>query len=328
MEQRTDLVSIVLLACNGERYIQECARSIAAQSYHNLEIIVIDNGSTDGSIQRLKRSFPGWSYIEHGKNLGFAAGMDSGLKMARGAYVVPLNQDVYLDKDFISKCVEIMKSLPQAGALGAMEYKWVEGKLTNELRALGPALFLRLRFQGLWLKIGNSLVETFGVNGSFPFLRRQALTEIEQIDGHIYDPAFFSGWEDLDLWWRMQLRGWQCYATPAAKAWHVGSSFAEEKQTFISKPPHYQSWVMRNRWFVILKNLPGPLLLMLSPVLLACEVGLPFYLLLRSPRTLGAWIGSWQEIARSFPNIRLKRGLIQRSRRIPLKPVIRWFKGI
>ena len=322
------LVSIVLLVYNGKRYIQDCALSIKNQNYNNLEIIVVDNGSQDGSFRALRGSFPNWSYIEHSKNLGFAAGMNSGLGIARGEYVVALNQDVYLDKNFVSKCVDIMKSLPQAGALGVMEYKWADGKLTDELRSVGPALFLRLRFKGICLKIENSLVSSFGVTGSFPFLRRKALIEMEQIDGHIYDPAFFSGWEDLDLWWRMQLRGWQCYATQETKAWHAGSSFADEKQSFISKSTQYQRWIMRNRWLVIFKDLPLPLLFMLSPLLIVLEFGLLFYLLLRSPRTLAAWIGSWKDLVSSFPNILLKRSLIQRSRKIPLRQIIGWFKGI
>ncbi len=325
---RIPWVSIVLLVYNGERYLHECARSVANQRYRNLEIIVVDNGSTDGALYSLRDSFQDWIYIEHKENLGFAAGMNSGLEIARGDYVIPLNQDVYLDEGFVDKCVNIMQSLPKAGALGAMEYKWTAGKLADELRSPGPALFLRFRIQGVSLKIDTPTASSFGVNGSFPFLRRETLVELKRLDGHIYDPAFFSGWEDQDLWWRMQLRGWECYATQETKAWHVGSSFANEKQSFISKPTQYQKWIMRNRWLVILKNLPLPLLLMLSPLLLAFESGLPFYLLLRSPRSLDAWLRSWQEILVSLPSIWSKRRIIQQSRRVRLRHVIGWFRGV
>jgi len=324
----TPLVSIVLLVYNGEKYIQECAFAVKAQIYSHIEVVVVDNASTDRGMQILKSTYPNWIYIQHKDNLGFAAGMNSGLEIARGDYVVPLNQDVYLDCNFIDKCVNIMEALPGAGALGAEEYLWENGKRTDELRTLGSALFLRLRIKGVWLKIVAPVAASFGVNGSFPFLRREALFELKTRDGHVYDPAFFSGWEDMDLWWRMQLRGWECFATRETKAWHVGSSFDAEKQSFLQKSTFYQCWVMRNRWFLILKNIPLFLLLFLSPLLLLLEFILPFYFLLRSPRSLRAWLNSWREIIMSLPAIFEKRRIIQRDRKLSSLQIMRWFKAI
>ena len=322
------LVSIVLLNCNGEKYIQECAFSVKSQSYSELEVVVVDNGSIDRSMQILKSTYPNWIYIQHKDNIGFAAGMNSGLEIARGDYIVLLGVDVYLDKDFVDKCVSIMATLTRAGALGADEYLWKSGKLTDELRLPGPALFLRFSIKGISCKIGTPIAPSFGVTGSFPFLRREMLDEIKRLDGHIFDPAFFTGWEDQDLWWRIQLRGWECYATQETKAWHVGSSFSDEKQSFIDKSTHYQSWIMRNRWFVIMKNIPTPLLILLSPLLLVLEFVLPFYFLFRSPRSLSAWVGSWREILVSIPSIFEKRRIIQKSRQLSLFHIVKWFKGI
>jgi len=321
------LVSIVLLAYNGKRYLDDCALSIARQDYHNIEIVVVNNGSTDGSVQTLRDTYPQWNYVVHENNLGFSAGMNSGLASARGDYLVFLNQDVYLDESFVSCGVRILESLPDAGALGALEYKWADGERTEHLRSTGPALFLRLRIQGVWLMTDSPVSRCFGVNGSFPLLRREALAELERLDGHCFDPAFFSGWEDQDLWWRMQLRGWSCYATQKTKAWHVGSGSAGEKESFLSKSPRYQRSILRNRWFVILKNIPLPLLIFVSPLLLTLEIGLPFYLLLRSPGTLASWVGGWQDVARSLGSIRAKRAAIQDTRKLPLRVVVRWFKG-
>jgi len=322
------LVSIVLLAYNGKRYIHECAYAIANQSYKNVEIIVVDNGSTDGSVHALKTSFPNWVYIDHKDNIGFTGGMNSGIESAKGDYIVPLGVDVYLNKDFVDNCVRIMKTRPKVGALGANEYKWINGQLTEELRMPGPAYFNRFRIKGVTCKIDTPIAPSFGVTGSFPFLRRKALIEIKRLDGHIYDPVFFCGWDDIDLWWRMQLRGWECYATTETKAWHVGSSYDNEKQSFIAKSTHYQSWIMRNRWFLILKNIPSLLLLLLSPILLVHEIALPFYFLFRSPRTLRAWHSSWREIRVSLPAIYAKRCLIQKSRKVQLSQIMRWFRGI
>jgi GT2 family glycosyltransferase len=322
------LVSIILLNYNGDKYIHSCAKSIAEQTYVNIEVIVIDNGCTDGSMETLKAAFPYWTYIQYVDNIGFAAGMNSGFDVARGDYVVPLNQDVYLDKNFVNRCVAIMETRPKAGALSADEYKWSNGQLTDKLRSPGPAYYNRLRIKGVSVEINDPTVPSFGFCGSFPFLRRKMLEELLILDDHIYDPAFFSGWEDIDLWWRMQLRGWECYATRETKAWHVGSSFDGEKQSFITKSAHYQSWIMRNRWFVILKDIPLPLLLLLSPLLLVQEIVLPFYFLFRSPRTLSAWRRSWREVLVSLPEIYAKRCLIQETRKKRLIDIMRWFRGI
>ena len=327
-QANTPLVSIVLLVYNGEKYIKECAFAIETQSYSHIEVVVVDNGSTDRGIRILRSMYPNWIYVQHDNNLGFAAGMNSGIEITRGDYVIPLNQDVYLVSNFIDKCVKFMATLPIAGALGGEEYLWKGGKLTDILRSPGPALFLRFRIKGISFKIDAPIVQSFGVNGSFPFLRREMLVELQKLDGHVYDPAFFSGWEDQDLWWRMQLRGWECYATRETKAWHVGSSYDDEKQSFVAKSTQYQKWVMRNRWFVILKNIPIFVLLLLSPLLLLMELFLPFYFLFRTPRSCWAWLESWKEIIISLKIIFEKRHIIQKSRTLSSFQIMRWFKRI
>jgi len=125
----------------------------------------------------------------------------------------------------------------------------------------------------------------------------------------------------------MQLRGWECYATTETRAWHSGSSF-DEKRSFIAKSTNYQSWIIRNRWFTILKNIPLPVLLFMSPLLLFFELILPFYFLCRSPRSLRAWFKSWRDIILSLPSICAKRRIIQQSRRVPVRHIVKWFKGI
>lgn len=332
MANRSDavqpLVSIIILVWNGEKYIRYCAKSIEEQTYNNIEVIVVDNASIDNSTEILKCMYPKWVFIQHRNNIGFAAGMNSGLELSKGKYVIPLNQDVFLNNFFVEKSVSIMETLTRTGALGAVEYLWEGNKFTDKLRSPGPALFLRLRIKGIASAIQSSISRSFGVNGSFPFLRREALVELKKLDGHIYDADFFSGWEDVDLYCRIQLRGWECYATQETKAWHVGSSFDEEKQSFFAKSTFYQGWVMRNRWFVILKNLPLFVFLFLSPLLLLLEFVLPFYLLCRSPRTLRVWLNSWKEIFVSFSSICAKRRIIQNSRKISYFQIMRWFKGI
>lgn len=321
------LVSIVILLHNGKRDIRDCAHAVANQTYPEIEVIVVDNGSTDDSLQLLKTTFSNWRYIRHGENIGFSAGMNSGFDIARGDYVIPLNQDIYLAENFVEKCLSIMKTRPKAGAISADEYQWTNGQLTETLRLPGPAYFIRWYMRAVSVKINAPVAPSFGFVGSFPLLRREMLEELQRLDGCMYDPAFFSGWEETDIWWRMQLRGWECYATRETRAWHVGSSF-DDKQSFITKSTNYQGWIMRNRWFTILKNTPLPVLLFQSPLLLLVESIIPFYFLCRSPRSLRAWLNSWREIILSLSSICAKRRIIQQSRRVPARQIVKWFKGI
>src|ERR1035438_1504450 len=85
------LVSVILLNWNGERHVHRCLEHVAAQTYSPIEVIVVDNGSSDGSIQKIKAQYPDHLYVENARNLGFATGMNQGFRVARGEYVLPLN---------------------------------------------------------------------------------------------------------------------------------------------------------------------------------------------------------------------------------------------
>ena len=86
------LVSIILLNWNGDKYIYKCIEYLMDQTYNPLEIIIVDNGSTDGSIQKVMKQYPDFKYILNEKNLGFSAGMNQGIIASRGKYLIPLNQ--------------------------------------------------------------------------------------------------------------------------------------------------------------------------------------------------------------------------------------------
>jgi len=291
-----------------------------------MELIVIDNGSTDGSIQRIRQDHPELVVLGNHKNVGYAAGMNRGIRACRGEYVIPLNQDVCLESNFVALCVERMAQDPSLGAIGGRVYSWLGDQLTYEIRnGEGEQFLLRKRFQGYGSHKVDAETWSFAAAGSFPFLRRQMLEDIRETSGYYYDESFITGWEDMDLFFRMHLRGWHCIFLPSAFGWHVGSGSVGAKDRFLSKGLNYQIRILRNRYFTIFKNLPAPTMLWLSPYLLITEAALIPYFLLRSPKTILGLFVAWTQFSFELPRLLRKRRRIQQSLRAPKNYLNRFF---
>ena len=306
------LVSIILLNWNGDSHVHRCIEHLVSQSYSPLEVIVVDNGSVDGSIETIKRNHPQFAYVENSNNLGFAVGMNQGILASEGQYVIPLNQDVCMDRELVQKCVARAEADLSIGAIGGRVFSWVGDDLTNTLRrGEGERYMMRRRFQG----DGGNFVEgeclTWGVSSSLPFLRRTMLEDLRSISGHYYDPSFVTGWEDGDLYFRMHLRGW--------KALFLSIGFWLARWLRISQRERIRSsvksWIIkpessRNRYFTIVKDLPPRIFLWLLPYLLTTEVAIIPYFAFRSPKSLIALVRAWKQVLEQMPLLLDKRAKI------------------
>lgn len=311
------LVSIAVLNWNGGEHVKRCLEHVIAQDYGPIEVIVVDNGSIDDSLKRMKAVHPEFVYIENQKNRGYAVGMNQGIEASHGDFIVPLNQDVCLDRTFVSHCVARMKGDSTLGVIGGRVYSWIGNELTNLPRkGEGEQCFMRKRFQSDGGHFTNEPTLTFAPCGSFPFLRRSMLDDLRGTSGYIYDESYETGWEDCDLWFRMQLLGWKCLFFPSAVGWHFGSGSVGGKATFFSKALDYQFRILRNRHYTIIKDLPWRTLLWLLPYLAATELAIIPYFLLRSPKSLLALSGAWWRVMRDLPALLRKRAQIQESKRI------------
>ena len=242
--------------------------------------------------------------------------MNQGFNAAHGDFVVPLNQDVCLDRAFVSECVPRMSEDPTLGAIGGRVFSWIGNELTDQLRVgEGERWTLRKRFQADGGNYADQPTLTFGASGSFPFLRRRMLEDLRETSGCYYDESYETGWEDCDMWFRMQLRGWKCLFLPSAAGWHVGSGSVGGKATFFGKALDYQSRVLRNRHFTIIKDVPWRTFVWLLPYLAATELAMIPYFLLRSPKSLLALFTAWRQVARQLPTLLRKRAQIQSSRK-------------
>lgn len=318
------LVSVIVLNWNGSRYLNQCLDSVLAQSYPSVETILVDNASSDGSWETALSRYAGRiQFLRHGRNVGFAEGMNSGFSRAAGDYLIPLNLDVFLRRDFIENCVQEMERFPEAGIIGGKECLWAGGELTSRIVSQG-GFFLKRRIQGI-TNVRSGDGPCFGAHGSFPFLRREALEDVFQVSGYYYDPKYGTGWEDMDLWFRMHLLGFQCRFLDRAVAWHVGSSSADGNPSFLTKNIDYQRRIIRNRYYLIWKNLTPSLALRLAPSILLGEIAILPYLALLSPRSLVARFLAVLDFMKNHAAVRHDRRRIQGSRKASSRELRRFF---
>ena len=255
----TPLVSVVVLNHNGLRYLDDCLGSLDAQTYHPLEIILIDNGSTDDSANVVRRRHPGVRLFCLPENVGFAAGNNRGFQLAGGAYLANLNNDAIAAPDWVAKLVEAAEANPDYGMFGC---RILLHEFPDRIDKAGHLMYWdgQNKGRGSGEPDGQQFsqaTEIFFPDGCAALYRRSL---VEDIGG--FDENFFAYGDDADLGIRARLRGWKAYYVPDAKVWHHHSGTAGLFS------PQKIFWVERNRFWLTIKSFP-PGLLMLSPLFTA-----------------------------------------------------------
>jgi GT2 family glycosyltransferase len=325
------LVSAVVLNWNGEAFIEECLDSLAAQTYPCLEVIVVDNGSTDGSRAWLRSAWQGrrGRLIELPANLGFAEGNNVGIRAARGAYVVLLNNDAVAD----ARWVESLVGAAEADAAVGMCASRV---LVRGRESLLDSAGLLLSRDGIGR--GRGRLEPDGPayareeeallpSGCAALYRTAMLEEVG-----LFDADFFAYCEDSDLGLRARLAGWRCRYVPAAVVVHRYSGSTSAYSPFKA----FQ--VERNRIWVMLKSFP-PGLLLASVAFTAARYGLQTWGAVRGRGAAGhlarqaPWwsiagvvVRAWMSALRRGPEMWRRRRRLRASHRVPRTEVSVWLR--
>ncbi|HEY3277026.1 MAG TPA: glycosyltransferase family 2 protein [Syntrophorhabdaceae bacterium] len=250
-----DLISVVILNWNGNVFIRGCLDTVLSQDYPNLEVIVVDNGSSDGSQQIIRDEYKRVVLIEIARNLGFGGGNNIGIDRARGKYVLILNNDTEIDMSCVS---EMKRALDRNKGYGACASRIDVMDPPDTIDAAGIAVYpdgLAMG-RGKWEPAANYAreEEVFFASGCCALFKREMLEDIA-IDGEYYDNDFFAYADDTDLGWRAQLRGWRCVYAPAAKCRHLHSATSGYYSAFKAY------LVERNRMWLMVKDFPLPLII-------------------------------------------------------------------
>ena len=255
------LVSVIVLNYNGKKFLQECLESLYRQNYPNIEIIFVDNRSTDDSVFFVKNNFPNAIIVENNKNLGFAQGNNEGIKKANGKYIFVLNNDTKTNRDCIKFLAEALEKNENAGMVAPKIVSIENPKLIDSIGLnIYPDGLARGKGRNE-IDIGqyDKLQESLFPSACAALYKKKMLDEIG-----LFDENFFAYCEDTDLGIRARLAGWQSVAEPKAIVCHHYSGtfgkYSETKAFFTE----------RNHFFVAIKNFPLSLILIL-----------PFYTFLR-----------------------------------------------
>ncbi len=255
-------VSVIVLNWNGRELLEACLRSLAEQDFGDYELIVVDNGSSDGSRDLIARDYPQARLITNSENAGFCRANNQAMAQATGELVVLLNNDAEVMRDFLSR---VAAAADAAGPeVGMFATKILMFDRRNVFDSAGLLVYPDgiCRSRG-WLEkdVGqyDASDEVLAPNGCAAAYRRAMLDDVG-----VFDERYFAYLEDLDLGLRGQLRGWRCRYVPKAVVYHkksMTSGYHSALKAYL---------VERNRIWNAVKLLPLRLLVLS-----------PFYTLLR-----------------------------------------------
>jgi GT2 family glycosyltransferase len=239
---RVPRVGVVVLNWRRPHKIMACLASVEAQDYPSFEIVVVDNGSANGSVVEVRRQFPAVSVIENGRNLGFAAGSNRGIDylMRSGVdYILLLNDDATCGPDLFRRLVALAESEPDIGVLGPTIYYadapgtiiWSAGGAVDRL---GRSRHLRVNEQGDGPLVPVQDVDY--VTGCALLVRRDVVEKVG-----VLDERFFAYWEEVEWCARARAAGFRVVYLPTAHVWHGLQQ--EDRETSRS----YQYLMTRNR---------------------------------------------------------------------------------
>ncbi len=258
------LISVVILNWNGEDFIGKCIDSVRNSSYRNLEIIVVDNASNDRSIEKIL-NFDNITLIKNEKNLGYAAANNIGFSKANGKYVVALNNDIFVEPDWLNDVVRYMEADDSVGIAGCRQMRYGQENVIDGLFHVVDK-YLRISalgsgktYDGELKSVGPGYV--LGVNGGSAVYRK---VTYESLNG--LDDRFFGYYEDADLYMRAFLNGWKTVYVPSAVVKHMGST------SFKKDMNRYYFLLERNRLYFLFKNFPVRILIKFLPLLLYYEL--------------------------------------------------------
>ena len=304
-------VSLILVTWNSARYLPRCLDGIAQQTFRDVELIVVDNGSADDSVAIVRAKFSDATILQNSDNEGFARAVNQGVARASGEFVQLVNPDAFLGPEYVEKLVEAFEQEEIGSATGKL------------LRAEGSGVDskgIRMTRTGRHFDIEEGEErDVFGVSGAAAMHRMSFIRDVTLSDGQFLDEDFFTYREDADVAWRGRLFGWRAVYVPDAVGWHVRTVTPQKRREL---PAFINMHSVKNRFMMRIKNEGLYLALRNAPFELARDLVIIGAVLTVERSSLPAFPWLWRNRKRIFA----KRREIQRRRRISDRALARWFR--
>lgn len=260
-------VTVIIPNWNGKHLLPYCLDSLRRQSFADHEVIVVDNGSTDGSQELIQNAYPEVRLLSLNKNLGFAKACNEGIARSSGKYVALLNNDTEANLEWLEQAVSALEERPDASCVASKILMFDEREIVD---ACGD-YYTPEGFAG---KIGHldsaskfvDRGEVFAASAGAAIYRRSLFEDVG-----VFDEGFFMVYEDVDLSFRAQLQGHKFLFVPTAVVYHhLSSSIGLDSDASV----YYAS---RNIEFVYIKNMPTKLIARYFLLHIAAEIGLLYH---------------------------------------------------
>lgn len=253
------MISVVIPNYNGKHFLKACIESLECQTFRNIEVIVVDNASSDGSIEYLNENYSHVKVIELSTNTGFSPAVNVGIKASRGEYIFLLNNDTEIDSECIAKLYDFIQKDKSIFSVNSKMVQYNNRQLLDdagdEYNIFGWA-FKRGFNQSVHSNVKPRRV--FSCCGGASLYRKSILNEIG-----FFDEAFFAYLEDVDIGYRANCYGYKNYYCPDAIVYHIISgTTGNKKSEFKTKLS------ARNNTYLIYKNMTKIQVIINSPFLI------------------------------------------------------------
>lgn len=316
---------VSIVAYNSARYLGRCLEAVLAQQGVALEIVVVDNASSDDTPRVLELYADRIRLIRNARNVGFAAAQNQAIRASAADWVLTLNPDVLLRPGFIRRLLEAGERDPGAGSVCGKLLSIGPGfqpLATRLIDSTGIYFTPEMRhFDRGWHEPDGPRFSrpeyVFGASAAAALYRRAMIDDIS-VDGHFFDPDFFCYREDADVAWRAQLLGWRCIYTPSATAYHVRTFVPGDRR---SVSPAMNMHSVKNRFLMRIKNATPGLYKRHWLAMTARDFLVLAGCALIEQRSLGAF----PRLAACLPRALRSRRAIMSRRRVDDRALAPWF---
>jgi GT2 family glycosyltransferase len=302
-------ISIVIVSWNGRQYLEACLNAVAAQEGVAAEVILVDNASTDGTVEYVRERFPWVRLVALAENRGFAGGNNAGVREARGRLVALLNNDTVADSGWLRA---LERGLDERAGFALAASRIVYMHDPGVIDSAGDGLLRGggafKRHHGAGIDAASESREVFGVCGAACLMPKSVYNELQG-----FDEDFFASHEDVDLSYRARLLGYRCRYVADAVVRHHGSATLGRMSAWAV----FQG--QRNLEWVYVKNTPWPLLLRTLPGHLLYGAAAAAYFARHGLG--GSFLRAKLAALAGLPAMLKKRAMVQRTRRVGARAI-------
>ncbi len=297
LSKNKELVSIILVNWNSKKWLNKCLLTLSKQTCKNIEIILVDNASTDNSINFVEKNFPDVKIIKNSKNIGFPKANNIGVKFSKGKYLLLINPDVWVKKDFIEKLLSFYRK-NNYSVVSPMEKRYLPNKY--------------FRF--------NSTIDLTGSPAAHPPLYRKdklffmsvayLCEKKEYLDTLGFDENYFAYYEDVDWFWRMSLLGKKFGYAENVCVYHAGAGSTGKGIKY-----NVFLWRNQNALQTLLKNYSSFMLVLVLPLYVIQNLfEIVFFIIILKFDIAYSYIGGWIFNIKNIKRTLKKRKWIQQRR--------------